>query len=729
MPSSLKHWLKRAGIVALALGVAAGGTVFWTELPCSDPSCARQRYTLFVELDSFQGIDPVPLEVSIGEDEVVSATNIMASGGIDLQIEPDDTQLPYDPQSGPLDRADLYQYSLAWRNLAVPSRADGQIYAMVTPAIVSDRGEPLFGLMFDAADREGVAIAPRQTVRTFERTEPQAIPALQLRTFMHELLHALNRRHHDAAQMHDGRLTLEAPTRCIIRRENNQWYLVEQPLLALSPSTIRFFQTAAARDILPGNANTPFEGLHASANECDDARANTYDSLSHSRWEFAKQRLFTWIGVGSARAQEVDIPEEHVADTAEASAPRISLLVQAQDAPYPLGYPIAIRLLAQNLSEEPIAIKDRIAPSYGLVQVEYRFKGTEQWQAFKPLVWYEPVNDDSTMLEPGGVTEQTAPIYFGDAGWTFETAGEYEVRATLHPGDQAQQVFSNVIAVRVASPQNEEEAAALQAIQDEVALSPDVGRVLIFGGRIGNEESRAPLEQVIAQQPSSALASAFKLTLASQHLNPPIDPTTGSRPSPSIAEAAALLHEMCDESGLVALEHELLARYSDELPKAFAQSVPSPAIAWDGRAPDGQPLATYSQPSLERLDASVHFCSKQTGIQPALRANVARLAQDVKNASPTRVIVVGHSDIQGTCAGSEGVALQRAAAVKQTLRAAGIPEKIIQTASLGKRRPMSFTRDEASHLLNRRVEILIEREPDNRSTLDIDDGTLLPQCN
>lgn len=729
----MKRWLKRLGFVILALGTVGAGTVFWTELPCSEPSCARQRYTLFVELDTFAGVDPVPLEIPGEDGELISAMSIMATGGIELQIEPDDTHLPYDPQSGPLDRADLYQYSLAWRNLAVPSRANGQIYAMVTPAIVSDRGEPLFGLMFAAADREGIAIAPRQTVRTFEKTEPEAIPALQLRTFVHELLHALNRHHHDGAQMQDGRLTLEAPTRCIIRRENNQWYLVEKPHLALSPSTIRFFQTAAARDILPGNANSPFEGLQASASECDDARANTFDALSNSRWEFAKQRLLTWIGVGTARAQDLAIPEDQSADTAEDIAPHLSphlsLVIQAQEAAYPLGYPVSIRLLAQNLSDEPIPIKDRLAPSYGLVQVEYRLKGSEQWQAFQPLVWYEPVNDESTLLEPGGITEQTAPIYFGDAGWTFETADEYEVRATLQLSDETQQVFSNVLSVRMASPQNEAEAAALQAIRDEDVLSAETGRVLIYGGRIGTDASRAPLEHVIKEHPDSPLASAFKLTLATQHLNPPIDPTTGSRPSPSIAEAVSLLNNVCDESGLVAMEHDLLSRYDEELPAAIAHSVPSPAVAWDGRTEDGRALATYSQPNLERVNASVHFCSKQTNIESALRPKVTQLARAVKNANPTRVIVVGHSDAQGTCVGSETVALQRAAAVMQALRVAGIEEKNISTVTLGKRRPLSFTRDDASHLLNRRVEVLIEREPGDGPPLDIELGTLLPQCN
>jgi outer membrane protein OmpA-like peptidoglycan-associated protein len=224
------------------------------------------------------------------------------------------------------------------------------------------------------------------------------------------------------------------------------------------------------------------------------------------------------------------------------------------------------------------------------------------------------------------------------------------------------------------------------------------------------------------------LASAFRLTLASQLLNPPIDPTTGSRPSASIAEAVTLLNDVCDESGLVALQHELLARYSEDLPPRFAQSVPPPAVAWDGRARDGQPVATYSQPNLERVAASVHYCSKQMSIAPALRSKVRELAIDVKNANPTRVIVVGHSDVQGTCSGSEAVALERAASVKQALRAAGISEELISTVSLGKRHPLSFTRDDASHLLNRRVEILIERAADEQPPLEIDHGPLLPEC-
>jgi outer membrane protein OmpA-like peptidoglycan-associated protein len=718
-----KRWLKLLSILALSLVAAAAGAVFWAELPCSSPSCARARYSLFVELDSFKEIESIPLELD-GGGRTISARSILASGGIDVEIEPDDQTLPYDIESGPLDRADLYQYSLVWRNLAAPSRTDGQIYAMITPALVSDRGEPLFGLMFDGAGREGIAVAPRQTIRTFQKTSPDAIPALQLRTFMHELLHALNRRHLDAAQMHDGRLSLEAPTRCLVDRENGQWQLIEQPLLALSPATIRFFQTAPARDILPGSTNTPFEGLHTSTTECEDARANSYDALANTRWEFAKQRFFELVGIGSARAQEDELAP------VEEAATEISLRIQAQSAPYPLGYPIAVRLMAKNEAEHPLRIKDRLAPTYGLVQVEYRPKGTEDWHAFQPLVWYEPADDAEALLQPGETTEQTAAIYFGDAGWTFGTPGEYELRATLRASEDSALTFSNVVPLRTEEPQNETEREVLELLLDsDGTLDSDIGRLLIFGGRIGDAESRAPLDQAVSQYPTTALGSALKLTIASQRLNPPIDPKTGERPTPSFSEAAALLEETCTDSGIAALKYEMLNRYAAEMPEQVADAAQSSAAAWEGKTAAGEVIPTYSDPNLKPT-GSVHFCAKTSAVDPTVRTAVSTLAREIKATSATRIVLVGHSDAGGSCTKNNAVALKRAEAVKQLLTQNGFRRDIIQTVTLGKHRPLSFSDTEEDQLLNRRVEILIESEGDTEGeeTETAEDEEVEPQA-
>src|SRR5690606_36400802 len=107
-----------------------------------------------------------------------------------------------------------------------PADAHAALYALVTPALISDAGEPLFGIMFDVAGREGFAVAPSETLRAFRDNNEDSIALLQLRTFMHELLHSLNRGHLDAGQV-AGRLTLEAPTRCISQTDSSgRWSLV-----------------------------------------------------------------------------------------------------------------------------------------------------------------------------------------------------------------------------------------------------------------------------------------------------------------------------------------------------------------------------------------------------------------------------------------------------------------------------------------------------------------------
>lgn len=693
-------------LVPLSIFALAAWAFFWPDFACGDPGCSRKRFDLFVELDSFDGFEPIALDVE-NEGKRASAASILRSGGFDLTVVPDDNTLPYAPESGPLDRADLYQYALAWRNLAPPSRTDAQVYALIAPSIISDRGERLFGIMFDSAGREGIAVAPLQTVRTFEQYDSDSIPLLQLRTFVHEMLHALNRQHLDAAQMPDGRITLEAPTRCIMRQDGSAWRLAERPLMALSPGTIQFFQTAEPRDVLPGGGNTPFESLRGSATECADARSNVYEHSFASRWEFAKRRLFQIFGIASAEAQ--DIGEE---DTVE-EAPELALhlRIEAQQAAYPLGYPIAIRLMVRNDSEQTLPLKGRLAPAYGIVQVEYRFEGASEWRAFQPLAWFEPADNEEAMLEPGESTEQTAPIYFGEDRWTFPDPGTYELRAILKASENAEDAVSNVIDLRVAAPETELERTVLQPLLDEAGmLDAEVGRWLTFGGRFGDAQTQAAVVRAIEEHPDTALGSALRLTLASQKLRPPIDPRTGERPQPDFEAANALLQDTCTDSGVAALKHELLTRSDDELPSMLTSRLQSTAQAWDGITASDETIPTYSDETLDIADESLHFCRYDTMLRGEPRAHALRLAQALKREQPKRIVLVGHTDATGTCPSNDALGLRRAESVKQLLADAGIASARIQTVSLGERRPLDFGMTDEARELNRRVEILIERE-------------------
>src|SRR5690606_17736305 len=640
---------------------------------------------------------------------------ILRSGGFDLMVVADDDRLPYSPEAGPLDRADLYQYALAWRNLAPPSRADAKIYALVAPSIVSDRGERLFGIMFDSAGREGIAIAPLQTVRTFGQYEAESIPLLQLRTFVHEMLHALNRQHLDAMQMPDGRLTLEAPTRCIARQEGGAWRLSERPLMALSPATIRFFQTAEPRDLLPGRANTPFEGLRSSATECADARANRVETGLASRWEFAKRRLFWVFGIASAEAQDtIEEAQEATEETPETLAdepqPTLHLRIEGQQAAYPLGYPIALRLMVENRSQQALPLRGRLAPAYGILQVEYRFEGASEWRVFQPLAWFEPADDEEAMLEPGESTEQTAPVYFGDDGWTFSSPGSYEVRAIVKASEEIDDVVSNVIPIRVAAPETDAEREVLRPLLDETGmLDIEVGRWLTFGGRIGEARSQEEVVQAIEAHSDTALGSALRLTLASQLLRPPIDARTGERPQPDFQAADALLRDTCTDSGVAALKHELLARLQGELPSTMTSRLQSSAEAWDGITATREHVPTYSDERPEMPESSLHFGANEATLRRAPRAEAVRLGRALQRQGVKRIVLVGHTDAAGGCESNDDMGLQRAEAVKRVLMGVGISGRHMQTVSLGERRPLDFASTDAASELNRRVEILVER--------------------
>ena len=235
--------------------------------------CASARSSIAVEVDALRQVPAIPFDVP-AQGQPVSLRAILSGGGIDTAVTPDDLDLPYKAASGPLDRADSVQIrrtpGVARQFRQVQMQKFMHCSRQRWFRIVASRcSESCLTSRID----KGFAVAPPTTANQFGDREPDAVPLLQLRTFTHELLHALNRRHFDAVEMSDGRLTLEAPTRCISAQERGQWFLREPPLMEVSPATIRFFQTAASRDILPGEKSSPFSSRRASPTECDELRA------------------------------------------------------------------------------------------------------------------------------------------------------------------------------------------------------------------------------------------------------------------------------------------------------------------------------------------------------------------------------------------------------------------------------------------------------------------------
>ena len=697
---------RKAAVYAFAPVVLFGAlllwAMFWPSNDCDSPSCARQRYSVGREIDARGRVDPISLEVAEGG-APVSLTDILRDGGIELAPEIDQVGLPYDPSSGPLDRADLFQLVTAWRNKATQDQ-DATLYALFVNALIADNGEELFGVMFDTAGREGFAVAPRTTERIFREHEPSLIQTLQLRTFAHELLHALNRHHADAVQADDGRLTLEAPTRCIAEQQQRGWVLVEPPLMALSPKTIRFFQTATPRDVLPGPTNSPFTNRRAAPTECDDARRQLVNTHDNSRWGMALRRLKHLFWLSDATAAETT----ETTDGTE-SPPPANIQLQAQAAPYPLGYPIAVRVMVDNTGEEALPIVGRLNPRYGMLMIDHRPLGGEEWRPLQPMTWFEPTDDEDALLQPGERAEETVPIYYGDDGWTFAAAGDYEIRARLQLGASSEDIVSESLAIAIADPSTPEDREALQPLLDaDGQLAKDVGRFLYFGGRIGDSSDIEPLEAAAEQFGHTAVGGAMRLTLLSQRLRRPIDPTTGVRPPPNFDDARELLEDTCTDSGVAAMISDVLEQRSTTLPTSLRARAGTDAAAWDGTTHTQATIPTYSDPNLQRRGPSLHFCFNDAELRRPVRNAVSQLARELRRERPSRIVLVGHSDSIGTCRFNDSLALRRARAVQRALATSGLSRVPMEVVSIGERRPMSFAAAEEAQQLNRRVEILVE---------------------
>jgi outer membrane protein OmpA-like peptidoglycan-associated protein len=712
-----------AAAVALLAGVATlVWALFWPDSTCSEPACARRRFAVAVELDAFKQVDPIELAVKLG-DKRVSLHSIFASGGVDAKVVPDQSDLPYKASSGALDRADLYQFATAWRNAESGREVDASVYALLAPALVSDTGEPLFGIMFDVDERGGFAVAPSTTVHRFGEREPAAVPLLQLRTFAHELLHSLNRRHIDAVQMPDGRLTLEAPTRCISRESAGRWSLREAPLMIVSPTTISFFQTAAKSEILPGKAHSPFRAGRASPTECEDARSNVVADPARTRWELALRRI---RGLFAIRAAHAQVPAAE--DVEPLDAP-LEVRIQAMPAAYPLGYPIAVRLVARNTSEAALPIKGRLSPSYGMVRIEHRRLGAFEWSVLEPLAWFEPVSDEQALLQPGEQTEHTVPIYFSDTGWTFPESGQYEVRARLQTGTDTPDALSAPVSITVAGPRSEDDQAALRPLIDgNDRLDEAVGRLLAFGGRIGNGPAWESFEAAVERNGHTSLGGALRLTLVTNHLRPPIDPLTGERPLPDFSEARELLADTCTDGGIAALKWQLLQRHAGGVPRGLTNRAETGATAWDGTSSmRGETMPTYSDQSLQPWGPSLHFCFNEAALRQPVRRAISRLAQQLRRERPRRIVIVGHGDQEGACRYNDVLSLRRAEAVRRALIGAGLHARRIEVASLGERRPLDFAATTEARDLNRRVEILIENKGAEESDLPAS-AHIAPMC-
>ena len=122
----------------------------------------------------------------------------------------------------------------------------------------------------------------------------------------------------------------------------------------------------------------------------------------------------------------------------------------------------------------------------------------------------------------------------------------------------------------------------------------------------------------------------------------------------------------------------------------------------------------YSIASAQQTDRLVvHFGFNQSNINSVTKSQLDSLLESNKNRFTLMGIEISaHCDSVGNHRYNDSLAMQRARSVREYLKVAGINDGVfIKVEGHGKRQPLNENANEEERLLNRRVELVVQKQP------------------
>jgi outer membrane protein OmpA-like peptidoglycan-associated protein len=123
----------------------------------------------------------------------------------------------------------------------------------------------------------------------------------------------------------------------------------------------------------------------------------------------------------------------------------------------------------------------------------------------------------------------------------------------------------------------------------------------------------------------------------------------------------------------------------------------------DAALPPGTTVQRVGEGIAITFESGLLFPTNSTVLLPAGQGNLQALAASLSRYPDTEVLIVGHTDADGTDEYNQRLSVQRADAAAAVLAAAGIPRNRIQTAGRGESEPIASNTDESGKQQNRRV--------------------------
>ena len=132
---------------------------------------------------------------------------------------------------------------------------------------------------------------------------------------------------------------------------------------------------------------------------------------------------------------------------------------------------------------------------------------------------------------------------------------------------------------------------------------------------------------------------------------------------------------------------------------------------------EGAEVERYGEGVLVTFDSGLLFDFDSSVVKGAARSNLTDLANSLREYPDTEVLIVGHTDSQGSDSYNQGLSERRAAAAKNFLVTQGVPANRIRTEGLGESEPVASNDTDAGRAQNRRVEVAIFASEEYRQEL------------
>jgi outer membrane protein OmpA-like peptidoglycan-associated protein len=127
---------------------------------------------------------------------------------------------------------------------------------------------------------------------------------------------------------------------------------------------------------------------------------------------------------------------------------------------------------------------------------------------------------------------------------------------------------------------------------------------------------------------------------------------------------------------------------------------------------DGVTVERIGEGIALKFDSGILFGFDSSTLQPESKKNIYKLAEILKKYPDSNILIVGHTDSDGSDQYNQSLSEQRAKAVSDYTMMQGVSSSRLSIVGLGENEPIATNSTDAGKRLNRRVEIAIYANED-----------------